>query len=73
MIIITTAVLAACWLAVQASTLTDAAHDTGSVSTPPEYVIGADDRLTITFWREPVLSTDVVVRPDGRVSWPGHD
>jgi polysaccharide biosynthesis/export protein len=40
------------------------------VSTPPDYVIGPDDVLTITFWREKDLSTDVVVRPDGKISLP---
>jgi polysaccharide export outer membrane protein len=37
---------------------------------PPGYVIGADDVLTIFFWREKDLSGDVVVRPDGRISIP---
>jgi polysaccharide biosynthesis/export protein len=37
---------------------------------PPDYVIGADDILTIVFWREKDLSSDVVVRPDGRISIP---
>jgi polysaccharide export outer membrane protein len=40
------------------------------VSTPPDYVIGPDDVLTITFWREKDLSTEVVVRPDGKISLP---
>ena len=37
---------------------------------PPDYVIGADDVLSIVFWREEDLSGDVVVRPDGRISMP---
>jgi polysaccharide export outer membrane protein len=37
---------------------------------PPDYVIGTDDILTIVFWREKDLSSDVVVRPDGRISLP---
>ena len=37
---------------------------------PPDYVIGTDDILTIVFWREKDLSSDVVVRPDGRISIP---
>jgi polysaccharide export outer membrane protein len=40
------------------------------VSVPPGYVIGADDRLTIAFWKDKDLSADVVVRPDGRISLP---
>jgi polysaccharide export outer membrane protein len=37
---------------------------------PADYVIGADDRLAISFWRDKELSADVVVRPDGRISLP---
>jgi polysaccharide export outer membrane protein len=37
---------------------------------PDDYVIGADDVLTIIFWREKDLSGDVAVRPDGRISLP---
>lgn len=37
---------------------------------PPGYVIGPDDVLNIVFWREPDISGDVVVRPDGIVSLP---
>lgn len=38
--------------------------------TPPGYVIGPDDVLTIDFWREKDLSGDVIVRPDGIISLP---
>ena len=37
---------------------------------PPGYVIGVDDHLSISFWRDKELSADVVVRPDGRISLP---
>lgn len=40
----------------------------GGVTTPPDYVIGADDLLTIRFWGDQQLSADVVVRPDGKIS-----
>ena len=40
------------------------------VATPPGYVIGPDDALTVVFWREKELSADVVVRPDGMISLP---
>ena len=40
------------------------------VSVPADYVIGPEDVLTIVFWREKDLSSDVVVRPDGRISLP---
>ena len=37
---------------------------------PPGYVIGADDVLSIVFWRDKDLSVEVRVRPDGKVSLP---
>jgi polysaccharide export outer membrane protein len=38
------------------------------VTVPADYVIGADDVLTIRFWNDDDLSGDVLVRPDGRIS-----
>ena len=35
-----------------------------------DYLIGADDVLTISFWREKDLSADVTVRPDGKITLP---
>jgi polysaccharide export outer membrane protein len=40
------------------------------VQVPADYVIGPEDVLTIVFWREKDLSSDVIVRPDGRISLP---
>ena len=38
---------------------------------PPAYVIGADDVLSILFWRDKDLSIpEVTVRPDGKVTLP---
>ena len=37
---------------------------------PPGYVIGAEDVLTVVFWRDKEMSAEVVVRPDGRISLP---
>jgi polysaccharide biosynthesis/export protein len=37
---------------------------------PSDYKIGPDDVLTIVFWEEKDLSTEVVVRPDGNISLP---
>jgi len=41
-----------------------------TASTVEEYVIGPQDILGVVFWREPELSGDVTVRPDGRVTLP---
>jgi polysaccharide export outer membrane protein len=35
-----------------------------------DYVIGAEDVLTIVFWREKDLTGDVTVRSDGKISLP---
>jgi polysaccharide export outer membrane protein len=37
---------------------------------PPDYVIGADDVLTIQFWSEKDMSAEVTVRPDGKIALP---
>jgi polysaccharide export outer membrane protein len=37
---------------------------------PPSFVIGISDVLAVTFWRDPRMSGDVVVRPDGMISLP---
>jgi len=38
--------------------------------TPADYVIGADDTLHISVWKEPDISATLPVRPDGRISIP---
>jgi polysaccharide export outer membrane protein len=37
---------------------------------PSDYVIGADDTLRISVWKEPDLSETLPVRPDGKISMP---
>jgi len=37
---------------------------------PDDYVIGADDMLHISVWKEPDLTTTLPVRPDGKISMP---
>jgi polysaccharide export outer membrane protein len=43
---------------------------TDGVALPPGYVIGSGDRLAVNFWKEPELSAEVVVRPDGKITVP---
>ncbi len=43
---------------------------TQEASQSSDYVIGPEDVLGVVFWREPDLSGDVTVRPDGRISVP---
>ena len=38
--------------------------------TASDYVIGADDTLHISVWKEPDLSETLPVRPDGKISMP---
>ena len=41
-----------------------------AVAAAPDYLIGPLDELEIFVWRAPELSTEVTVRPDGRISTP---
>ena len=36
----------------------------------PDYLIGAEDVLAIVFWRDKEMSTEVAVRPDGKITLP---
>jgi polysaccharide export outer membrane protein len=45
------------------------AHSSGP-AVPSDYVIGADDTLHITVWKEPDMSVTLPVRPDGKISIP---
>jgi polysaccharide biosynthesis/export protein len=46
------------------------AEGTQDAATPSDYVIGADDVLKISVWKEPDLSETLPVRPDGKISMP---
>ncbi|HTV00109.1 MAG TPA: polysaccharide biosynthesis/export family protein [Luteitalea sp.] len=37
---------------------------------PPDYVIGADDILSIVFWEQANHGGEVIVRPDGKITLP---
>lgn len=51
-------------LATAPATTSDAANSA------PDYLVGPLDQLEIFVWRSPELSTNVTVRPDGRISTP---
>jgi len=49
----------------------EAARETPTAATTdPDYVIGPEDALHISVWKEPELSGNVPVRPDGKISLP---
>jgi polysaccharide export outer membrane protein len=52
-----------------ASTGTSESKETASVA-GPDYVIGADDTLHVSVWKEPDLTATLPVRPDGKISLP---
>lgn len=40
------------------------------VSPPTDYIIGTDDELSIMFWRDKDMSSEAIVRPDGKITLP---
>ena len=46
------------------------AADKALLTVTPEYIIGPEDILEITVWKNADLSKQVQVRPDGRISLP---
>jgi len=49
---------------------TAAAPVRAGVPLPAGYVIGAEDVLSVVYWREKDWSADTTVRPDGKISLP---
>ena len=41
-----------------------------AIATVPDYRLGPEDVIDVFVWKEPDLSTSVVVRPDGKISLP---
>ncbi len=52
----------------QQQTTSASGTNTGGPIDPQRYVIGAEDSLQITVWKEPTLSGTIPVRPDGMIS-----
>jgi polysaccharide export outer membrane protein len=44
--------------------------DAAAPAAPADYVIGPNDVLNIVFWKDKEMSTEAVVRPDGKISVP---
>jgi polysaccharide export outer membrane protein len=44
--------------------------DSGEGTVAGSYVIGPSDVLTVTVWKEPTLSGNILVRPDGMITVP---
>jgi polysaccharide export outer membrane protein len=56
--------------AVPAAAAQNGASNASVVTPPPDYLVGSEDVLAIVFWRERELSSEVIVRPDGKISLP---
>jgi polysaccharide biosynthesis/export protein len=41
-----------------------------STPPPPGYVIGPEDVLQVSYWKDATVSAEVTVRPDGKISLP---
>jgi len=67
------------WIGLSVLTLSACSHVPDAPVTPPAqavkdddsaYLIGPTDQLQIFVWRQPELSSNVTVRPDGKISVP---
>ncbi|MCU1286118.1 MAG: periplasmic protein involved in polysaccharide export [Acidobacteriales bacterium] len=56
--------------AAKAADKSTAAPELKGIAVSPDYVIGLDDILVVNVWREPEVSRQVAVRPDGKISLP---
>jgi polysaccharide export outer membrane protein len=64
MLVLTAPIAAAC---------SDSPKAKAATAPPPSveaYTIGPDDLLVVNVWKEPEISRNVLVRPDGRISLP---
>jgi polysaccharide biosynthesis/export protein len=64
---LTLLVFATCTLLTKAA---DVHKPVTATSNAPEYRLGPDDVIDVFVWKEPELTTTVVIRPDGRISLP---
>jgi polysaccharide export outer membrane protein len=47
-----------------------AAQNAAKPAVPDTYIIGASDNISVTVFKEPTLSSSLLVRPDGMISMP---
>jgi polysaccharide biosynthesis/export protein len=54
------------------SPLTEAQAAAAAVATPDQdkYLLGPEDAIEISVWKEPDLTKQLVVRPDGKITYP---
>ncbi len=57
-------------LSLSAQTPNPASKDSAEARTEPLYIIQPNDMLEVFVWKEPDLTRKVLVRPDGRISFP---
>ena len=62
--------LAALWGAVAAASATEASETSKPVAVSPDYVLGPGDVLEISVWKEEDMRKEVLVRPDGGITFP---
>jgi polysaccharide biosynthesis/export protein len=46
------------------------AQDSPAPAASSDYVLGVEDKLSISVWKEPDLSRNVTIRPDGKITSP---
>jgi len=54
----------------RATSLQKAEDNDNALPVAGEYIVGAGDTLTVTVWENPDLTQEVMVRPDGKISFP---
>lgn len=52
------------------ATSSAARAEAAPIAVPDDYVIGPEDVIGVMFWREPDMSGDLTVRPDGKITLP---
>ena len=64
--------VALCGCVPPASQITDAQAAAAAVATPDQdkYLLGPEDAIEISVWKEPDLTKQLVVRPDGKITYP---